>query len=99
MMVNGGVFKGKRILSKTAVKEMTTKQTAAAIKVGYGLGWSTGGDTFGHGGAFGTNMTVNTKRGLITVFLVQHAGFPGKGGQSHGAFQKAAEKRFAGSKK
>jgi CubicO group peptidase (beta-lactamase class C family) len=99
MMLNGGVFKGKRILSKAAVKEMTTKQTAAAIKVGYGLGWSTGGDTFGHGGAFATNMTINTKGGLITVFLVQHAGFPGKGGQSHGAFQKAAEKRFAGSKK
>jgi hypothetical protein len=42
-------------------------------------------------------MTVNAKRGLITVFLVQHAGFPGDGGKSHAAFQKAVEDRFGGS--
>jgi CubicO group peptidase (beta-lactamase class C family) len=29
-----------------------------------------------------------------TVFLVQHAGFPGEGGKSHGAFKKAAEARW-----
>jgi hypothetical protein len=30
------------------------------------------------------------KRGLITIFLVQHAGFAGEGAKSLGAFQKAA---------
>jgi CubicO group peptidase (beta-lactamase class C family) len=94
MMLNRGVFQGKRILSEAAVKEMTSKQTGEGIKIGYGLGWSTGGDGFGHGGAYATNMTVDSKRGLITVFLVQHAGFPGNGGQSHGAFEKAARERF-----
>jgi CubicO group peptidase (beta-lactamase class C family) len=81
------------------VKEMTSKQTGPALKDGYGLGWATGGDSFGHGGAHSTNMNIDTKRGLITVFLVQHAGFPGDGGQSHGAFKRAAEERYAGQKK
>ena len=54
---------------------------------------------FGHGGAFATNMTIDPKRGLIHGLMVQHAGFPGDGGQSQGAFQKAAEKEFAKSGK
>jgi CubicO group peptidase (beta-lactamase class C family) len=99
MVLNGGTFEGKRYLSKDAVKQMTSKQTGDAVKVGYGLGWSTGGDTFGHGGAHATNMTIDTKRGLIMVFMVQHAGFPGDGGKSQGAFQQAAEKQFGKAKK
>ena len=92
MMLGGGEYKGKRLLSESAVKEMTTRQTAASIKETYGLGWAIGGNgTYSHGGAFATNMTIDTKRGLVTVFLVQHAGFPGNGGQAHGAFRKAAE--------
>ncbi len=98
MVLGGGVFKGKRILSEAAVKEMTSKQTGEALKEGYGLGWSTGGGTFGHGGALSTNMTIDPKRGLITVFLVQHAGFPGDGSKSHAAFRKAAEERFGKAK-
>jgi CubicO group peptidase (beta-lactamase class C family) len=93
MMLNGGVFQGKRYLSDAAVKELTSKQTGA-LKENYGLGWSTGGGGFGHGGAFATNMTIDPKRGLITIFLVQHAGFPGEGGKSQAAFRKAAEERF-----
>jgi CubicO group peptidase (beta-lactamase class C family) len=97
MILNGGEFQGKRYLSENAVKQMTSKQTGEALKEGYGLGWSTGGDTFGHGGAYATNMTINAKRGLVMVFMVQHAGFPGNGGQSLGAFQKAAMERFGSS--
>jgi hypothetical protein len=45
-------------------------------------------------------MTIDTKRGLITVYMVQHAGFPGNGRQSLGAFRKAAGELFgSGSKK
>jgi CubicO group peptidase (beta-lactamase class C family) len=98
MMLNAGVVNGKRVLSDDAVKQMTIKQTGDTVKENYGLGWSTGGDSFGHGGALSTNMTVNTKRGLIMVYLVQHAGFPGDGGKSLGAFQKAAEEEFGGTK-
>ena len=94
MVLGGGVFDGKRYLSADAVKQMTSKQTGA-LKEGYGLGWATGGGTFGHGGAFATNMSIDTKRGLILVWMVQHAGFPNDGGKSHGAFVRAAEERFS----
>jgi CubicO group peptidase (beta-lactamase class C family) len=98
MVLNGGTLDGKRYLSPDAVAQMTSKQTGEAVKEGYGLGWSAGGGTFGHGGALSTNMTVDTKRGLITVFLVQHAGFPGDGAKSQAAFRKAAEEKFGGGK-
>jgi CubicO group peptidase (beta-lactamase class C family) len=98
-MLGGGVLDGKRILSEAAVKEMTRRQTPEALKVSYGLGWAVGGDTFGHGGAMATNMSIDTKRGLITVFLVQHAGFPANGSQSLAAFQKAAQEKFGRAKK
>jgi CubicO group peptidase (beta-lactamase class C family) len=94
MVLNGGVFEGKRYLSEAAVKEMTSKQTGDAVKDGYGFGWSTNGKTFGHGGAYATNMTIDTQRGLITIWMVQHAGFPGDGAKSREAFVKAAEERF-----
>jgi CubicO group peptidase (beta-lactamase class C family) len=90
MVLNGGVYKGKRYLSEAAVKEMTSKQTGADIKTGYGLGWASAGDTFGHGGAYATNLQIDSKRGLVTVFMVQHAG-GGNVGQALGAFRKAAE--------
>jgi CubicO group peptidase (beta-lactamase class C family) len=98
MMLNKGGAKGRRLLSEGAVKEMTKRQTAEGIKESYGLGFSTGAGTFGHGGAFATNMTVDSNRGLVMVFMVQHAGFPGNGGQSNGAFQKAAAELFAGAR-
>jgi CubicO group peptidase (beta-lactamase class C family) len=94
MILSGGVFQGKRLLSQSAVTELTRKQTAPSIKDEYGLGWATGGGAFGHGGAYATNMTIDPRRGLIYVFLVQHAGFPGNGGASSEAFKKAADKQF-----
>jgi CubicO group peptidase (beta-lactamase class C family) len=98
MILNGGVLNGKRYLSEEAVKQMTSKQTGD-LKETWGLGWSTGGGSFGHGGAHATNMTIDAKRGLITVWMVQHAGFPGEGGKSQGAFKKAAEELFERSRK
>lgn len=90
MVLAGGVYKGKRLLSEDAVKQMTSKQTGN-LPTSYGLGWSVGGDSFGHGGAHATNMAIDSKRGLIFVWMVQQTGgFPGDGGQSQGAFRKAA---------
>jgi CubicO group peptidase (beta-lactamase class C family)/Tol biopolymer transport system component len=90
MVLNRGTLDGRRYLTESAVSDMTRKQTAEPIREGYGLGWSTGGDSFGHGGAYATNMTIDSRRPLITIFLVQHAGFPGDGGKAHEAFRKAA---------
>jgi hypothetical protein len=44
-------------------------------------------------------MTIDPKRGLILVFMVQHAGFPKDGGKSQGAFQRTARERFGRSRK
>lgn len=69
MILNGGTFRGKRILSESSVRLMTTKQTPEPLRDGYGLGWSTDGRTFGHGGAFATNMTIDPTKRLITSTL------------------------------
>ncbi len=98
MILNGGTYQGKRYLSESSIAEMTRKQTAPELKQQYGLGWSTGSVTFGHSGAYSTNMTIDPKRGLITIFLVQHAGFPGDGKNSQAAFRQAAIEQFGNAK-
>ena len=94
MLLGGGTFDGNKILSEDAIAELSKKQTPEPLKDNYGLGFAIGPGTFGHGGAFATNMTVDSKRGLVYVFMVQHAGFPGNGGQSQSAFRKAAEDKY-----
>ena len=96
MLLNGGTFQGKKYLSESAIKALSSRQTGEA-KTNYGLGFSVGDGNFGHGGAYNTNMTVDTKRGLVFVWMVQRAGIPGDGGQ--GAFRKAAEELFSSAKK
>jgi CubicO group peptidase (beta-lactamase class C family) len=96
MLLNGGKFNGKQVLSEAAVKELSTRQTPAELKDSYGLGFSVGAGSFGHGGALSTNMTVDTKRGYVFVYLVQHAGFPGDGAKAQGDARKVAEAQFGG---
>ena len=92
MLLNGGVFAGKRILSEAAVRQMTSKQTAPEVSNSYGFGFATGGGTFGHGGAYSTNMTVDPTTGLITVFMVQNAGWRSDDGKKiEGQFRDAAK--------
>lgn len=97
MILNGGTLDGMSYVTTEAIRQMTRKQTGRAVETGYGLGWGVGAGTFGHGGALATNMTIDHKRGLILVFLVQHMGFPGNGSQAQAAFQAAARERFGSS--
>lgn len=94
-----GTLDGKRLLSEAAVKEMTSRQTRASMKESNGLGWTVGSGSFGHGGAFATDMTIDPKRGLVYLYLVQHAGFPGDGAKAKDAFRKAADERLGGAGK
>jgi CubicO group peptidase (beta-lactamase class C family) len=94
MILSGGELDGRRYLSAGRGQADDNQANRRRIKDGYGFGWSTGGQTFGHGGAFATNMNIDAGRGLITVWMVQHAGFPGDGGQSNGAFVQAAQAAF-----
>ncbi|OYP28378.1 serine hydrolase domain-containing protein [Rhodopirellula sp. MGV] len=95
MLANGGVLNGRRVLSEKAVAELTRKQTAQDLPSEYGFGFSTGGNRFGHGGAYSTNSYFDKSNGLIFIWLVQHAGFPGEGGKSQDAFRNAAINVFA----
>ena len=69
---------------------------------GYGLGWSvnnrphnSGGalentGSFRHGGAYSTDLHIDVQHQLITIYLVQHAGYPGDaGGKILPAFRQA----------
>ena len=94
MLLNGGELNGKRYLSEAAFTELTKRQTPESVNNSYGLGFSVGQDWFGHGGAHATNMEVFPKKGLVTVWMVQHGGFPGDGGKAQGVFKNWAMERF-----
>jgi CubicO group peptidase (beta-lactamase class C family) len=94
MLLNGGELDGKRYLSQEALAQLTRKQTPDDLKNSYGLGFSVGETTFGHGGAYSTNSFADKHHDLVLIWLVQHAGFPGKGGEAQGAFKSAALKQF-----
>lgn len=97
MLLNGGTFNGQRILSEAAVKQMTSSQTGD-LPQGYGFGLSTEkkpGGSFGHGGAYSTDMHIYPQQGLVTVFMVQNAGWRNDEGKKIlPTFQKAALETF-----
>ena len=95
LLLNRGKFNGKRILSEATVDELSKRQTPKTVKQSYGFGFSSNGDSFGHGGAHATNMEIRTKEGLVLVWMVQHAGFPLDGRKAQGEFRKAALSGFA----
>ncbi|MCL1920094.1 MAG: beta-lactamase family protein [Kiritimatiellaeota bacterium] len=74
MLLNGGTHEGKRLLSEDAVRALGTKQTGD-LPNAYGLGFEVYGGGFKHGGAQGTHMMIDTRNGLVLVYLIQHAGY------------------------
>lgn len=105
MVLSGGVYKGRRYLQATSIQEMTRNQISEAPRKsfdsgpwgfsGYGLGWfTTDSGTFGHPGAYSTSMRIDPARGIVTIWLVQHAAFPGDGAKSLDDFENFASKHF-----
>jgi CubicO group peptidase (beta-lactamase class C family) len=91
MVLNQGRLRKQRILSASAVEQMTSPQTAD-LTTGFtpgncwGLGWCivrqpqgvTGmlsPGTFGHGGAFGTQGWVDPRTRTIYVLMIQRTNF------------------------
>jgi CubicO group peptidase (beta-lactamase class C family) len=87
MIENGGQLDGTRIVSETAVREMTRVQTGD-LEAGFipgnawGLGWcivrepqgvtaALSPGSFGHGGALGTEGWIDPQREMITILLTQ----------------------------
>ena len=92
MILDGGQFEGKQIVSRAAVEQMTHVQTGDLVTGftpgnGWGLGWCIvrqpqgitkmlSPGTFGHGGAYGTQGWIDPKRQMIFVLMVQRSDFP-----------------------
>ncbi len=98
MLLNGGVLDGKRYISESALRQMTSTQTGK-LPVAYGFGWFTDrkpGGPFGHAGAFKTDMRIDPERQLITILMVQHTDWRNDDGKKIlPTFQQAAIKTFA----
>jgi CubicO group peptidase (beta-lactamase class C family) len=107
MMLNQGEFNGQRILKAATVAEMTRKQTGdlkARAGMPWGIGFCVVEDpkameanvmltpnSFGHGGAFGTNSWADPGKGVIYILMLQRdrMGNPDNS-PMHQAFQTAA---------
>lgn len=70
MLANNGELAGKRYLSPAAMDELRKEQTGET-KVNYSLGYHLRNGMFGHDGAYGTDLSVNPKTGMIAIFMVQ----------------------------
>jgi CubicO group peptidase (beta-lactamase class C family) len=113
LILNGGTFDGKRLISESSVRLMSSTHTGMLQskdgEKGYGFGLSTShklhGDSdpspngaCGHGGAYATNLQIDAEH-LVFVYMVQHAGYANKdGGVIYPAFQKAAMAAFGAQK-
>ena len=98
MLMNLGVGEnGVRILKEETVKDILARTTRPTNMSGYSLGLSAPVEDnedswFGHGGAWGTNCSINWHKKQLKLWVVQNAG----GGQPwNPAVAKAAEKFFA----
>ncbi len=91
MMLNGGVWNSRRILSEKSVRELTRTQTGD-IETGFTEGMSWGlafqvvkepqgvtamlpSGTFGHGGAYATQSWGDPKNDVICILMIQRRGF------------------------
>jgi CubicO group peptidase (beta-lactamase class C family) len=73
MLANDGELDGKRYLSHAAMQELRKEQTGKT-KVNYSLGYHLRNGMFGHDGAYGTDLSVNPKTGMVAIFMVQCTG-------------------------
>ncbi|MCB1093022.1 MAG: beta-lactamase family protein, partial [Verrucomicrobiae bacterium] len=98
MILDGGEFEGKRIVSRNAIAEMTHPHSAGGKLLNYGLGWQCNNpekanvpgfssNAFGHGGAFSTHGWIDPERRLVAVFMVQNV-LVKDGGKARQAFHE-----------
>lgn len=107
MILRDGELDGKRYLKEESVKQMTTVQsgdlqTGFTPGNGWGLAWCVirepqgvtaplSPGTFGHGGAYGTQVWIDPVKGRAYIMLVQRADYPNSDGSDlRKEFHKAA---------
>jgi CubicO group peptidase (beta-lactamase class C family) len=112
MMLGGGTWRGKRILTEASVKQMTalqTKELVTGFTPGNGWGWGwclvrepqgisarLSAGSFGHGGAYGTQCWIDPVQQRYFLLLVQRADFPNSDGS--GTRQRLQEAAFTPTK-
>ncbi len=79
MMLNGGRYEGARVLSRRAVKLISTNWDKKYPGDATGLGWSinrgymmgalSGKHSIGHEGYTGTNIVINRRNGILAIIL------------------------------
>lgn len=83
MILDGGLYQGRRIVSEAAIAEMTKPHRAGGKTLSYGLGWQCSAPeklavpgystrAFGHGGAYATHGWIDPEQRSVTVFMVQN---------------------------
>lgn len=83
MILDGGVYRGRRIVSRESIEEMTRPHRAGGRLLNYGLGWMCNTPerspikgfsdrSFGHGGAFATHGWIDPQSRTVAVFMVQN---------------------------
>jgi CubicO group peptidase (beta-lactamase class C family) len=107
MLLNGGVLDGRHYLTAESVRMMSTVQTGDLVTgFTTGNGWGLGvcivrqpqgvtamlsPGTFGHGGGYGTQFWIDTKRGVALIMMIQRSNFKNADESPVKlAFQKAA---------
>jgi CubicO group peptidase (beta-lactamase class C family) len=89
MLLGGGVYRGRRLLSEEALRAMTSNQTGRIPvnpQEGYGIGWSVkirdnegpSVGSFGHRGARRTAMWIDPKNGIAMIVLIERFDMTGK---------------------
>lgn len=109
MILNRGTFEGKQYLKPESVARMTEIQTGDLTTGftpgnGWGLGWCVVREpagvsamlspgTFGHGGAYGTQVWLDPQKGVTYLLMIQRADLPNSDDSDiRKAFQSAAAK-------
>jgi len=98
MLLNGGEYNGKRILSRTTIRMMTTNQIGdldfGDDKFGLGFGLATektsahspiSVGTFSWGGLFSSSYWIDPKEKIIAQFFLQQ--YPNSHGDIHEKFK------------
>ena len=91
MLANDGQLDGRRYLSHAAMDELRKEQTGTT-RVNYSLGYHLRNGLFGHDGAYGTDLSVDPKGGMVALFMTQCNG--GDQWAARDAFLKAAREVF-----
>lgn len=96
MILRGGELDGRRYLKEESVKRMTTVRSGDLVTGftpgnGWGFGWcvirepqgvtaTLSPGTFGHGGAYGTQVWIDPVKKRVHLLMVQRADFPNSDG-------------------